>query len=102
MPTLEWDIESCIRNCSPKQGHISQIKKNQKPLFSEEITPELIMKAYRIIADIINRHGDTYLPLFERLHVEVQKYKEQQDLITLAKNISTNHLSTDLNDVENA
>ena len=45
-------------------------------------------RAYIIAAEIVQRYGDTYLPIFERLHIEMQKLRQKQDLKDIAMNIA--------------
>lgn len=49
-----------------------------------QLTPKQIKKAYYIAAEIVSRFGDPYLPLFKRLHDEVQRINEIQDLKAIA------------------
>lgn len=56
---------------------------------SEELTPEKIKKAYFIAAEVVKRYGDAYLPVFKRMHEEVQKINEMVDLKTLALSVAS-------------
>ncbi len=101
MPTLEWDIKDCLKRFNPKiqtnsqkpNTHIKQLKK-------EDITLEDIILTYNIIAKIVTIYGDKYLPIFERLHHEIEKRKIKNKMLKLARNITYNKLSTD-NNLEN-
>ena len=53
------------------------------------ITDELFDDAYLAIAMIIVKHGDTYLPIFERMQQEKQKREAQNDLKRLAAKVAT-------------
>lgn len=52
-------------------------------------------QAYHIAAEIVQKFGDTYLPLFERLHKEMQERQGKQDLkniaIALANRLKANN-----------
>lgn len=49
-----------------------------------EMTDERLMAAYESLASILSIHGETYMPLFELLHREVQRRKENTSLVSLA------------------
>lgn len=44
-------------------------------------------RAYVIAAEIVQKFGDIYLPLFERLHDEMKKHEAKRDLKLIALNI---------------
>jgi hypothetical protein len=44
-------------------------------------------KAYKIAAKIVAEHGDTYLPVFERLHNEIMQHESKRSLKELALKI---------------
>lgn len=43
-----------------------------------------LKKAYLQAAKIVARHGDTYLPIFERIEMEYQERKKQIDALNRA------------------
>lgn len=51
---------------------------------SKRLTDENLQAAYKIIAGIVSQHGETYLPIFKRVHEEVELRKKQNDLLSLA------------------
>lgn len=61
----------------------------------EGITEEQLREAYKIAADIVARYGDAYLPVFERLHKEVQKLNVASDLKSIALNIASAKIKAD-------
>lgn len=66
-----------------------EVKSNsQKHLTKQDITDDLLQDCYVLLADIIDRHGNTYLPIFERLHVEIETREKQKEMLQKAKNIS--------------
>ena len=58
--------------------------KNRKP-----VTTEMLDTAYMIIARIVARDGDKYLPIFKRLHDEKAQRKADADLKTIAILVSS-------------
>lgn len=47
-----------------------------------------LIRAYKIVAEVVRLYGDIYLPIFERLHLEIQVLKQRDNLRSLAGKIS--------------
>lgn len=94
MPTLKWDIDKCLEQCSPTPVSNHYCTAKIRPKRPQGITLIEIRKAYNQIAKIISMHGEKYLPLFGRLHTELIKHREKNELLDIAKNISKADLST--------
>ncbi|MGH1378972.1 MAG: hypothetical protein ACRBB3_09150 [Alphaproteobacteria bacterium] len=94
MPTLKWDIDKCLEQCRPTPLSNHYYTANIHPKRPQGITPIEIRKAYNQIAKIIAIHGEKYLPLFRRLHTEIIKHREKNELLDIAKSISKEDLST--------
>lgn len=56
----------------------------------EGVSDDEIEECYSIIAKIIRDHGDTYLPIFKRVHEEREKRKTMQDLKSIALRVACN------------
>ncbi len=54
----------------------------------KRLTDEDLQTAYLLIAGIVKKHGDAYLPIFKRVHEEVELRKKQNDLLQLAMKIA--------------
>jgi hypothetical protein len=61
----------------------------------EGITEKQLLEAYRIAAEIVSRYGDAYLPVFERLHMEVQKLNATSDLKSIALIMASSNINDD-------
>lgn len=48
------------------------------------LTDEKFYSAYLIIAGIVTKYGDTYLPVFKRMHDEKQQRQANADLRAIA------------------
>jgi hypothetical protein len=48
------------------------------------ITKEQLMTCYHLAAKAVSLYGDSYLPVFKRLHEEVEKTKQNEDMKSLA------------------
>jgi hypothetical protein len=51
---------------------------------TKTLSDDTLQKAYVIIAGIVTEHGEKYLPIFKRLHEEVEVRKAQRDLLAIA------------------
>ena len=56
----------------------------------EIVTDEELEKPYKIIAKIVRDYGDKYLPIFQRIHDEVERRKANQGLKDIALQIAQN------------
>lgn len=52
------------------------------------VSDEDLAKAYKIMAKVIRDHGDKYLPVFQRLHEEMETRKSKQGLKDIALQIA--------------
>lgn len=52
-------------------------------------TYEEVKKIHAIAAKIVAKHGDTYLPLFIRVHEELEKSRLQNDMKAIALKIAS-------------
>ena len=50
----------------------------------EGIIIQQLHDAYLSAARIVSKYGDAYLPVFNRLHQEVQKQKESEEIKAIA------------------
>jgi hypothetical protein len=56
---------------------------------SNIIKDEQLLKCYHIAARIVSLYGDAYLPVFKRLHKEVEMRKANDELMTVALNLAS-------------
>lgn len=54
-----------------------------------------LQECYELMAYIVNKHGDDYLPLFERLHEEIEARKEKNNLLEIASKVAGNASKND-------
>lgn len=55
---------------------------------STQVTDEDLESAYKIMAMIVRKYGDKYLPVFKRIHEERELRKAQQSLKNIALQIA--------------
>lgn len=51
------------------------------------LTDEKLQAAYVIIAEIVTKYGDKYLPIFKRLHEEKLQRQANADLKAIAQQV---------------
>lgn len=86
-----WNLKDAIRRNSPRKVsvHPRRIHRNT------EVTNERLNHSYRIAAIAVSEHGDKYLSIFERLHVEVENNEKKNTLLNAAFNIARDKDSHD-------
>lgn len=90
MPTYEWTITDYLSRLKPQRSNKQSTSNSTKKKYDcdTEIRFEDIMDAYQVMARIVSQHGENFLPLFQRLHDEIEKRKSQFDLMKLADKIA--------------
>lgn len=64
---------------------------NAASLTHAEITDDRLLAAYQKVAEIISlqaEDGEAYLPIFARLHKEIESREANKSLLSLAKDIA--------------
>ena len=56
---------------------------------NDQLTEEQIKHAYQIAAKVVRLHGDKYLPIFQRLHIEMEKIKQNEQIKAIALSVSS-------------
>jgi hypothetical protein len=60
------------------------LRKVKKIQHDHEITDEMIEDCYKIAAEVVKKHGEVYLPIFERMHNEREARIKNRDLMQIA------------------
>lgn len=55
---------------------------------TRNVTDEKLQSAYLIIAGIVKQHGEKYLPIFKRMHEEIEVRKAQKNLLEIASRLA--------------
>lgn len=58
----------------------------------EGLTVNEIQAAYKIAAKIVAMYGDAYLPVFKRLHSEIEKINQAKSIKSIALEIASCNL----------
>lgn len=53
----------------------------------EQIDKVRLEAAYKIAAQVVALYGDAYLPVFTRLHTEMKKMQQQDEMREIALNL---------------
>ena len=53
-----------------------------------EVDDERLEAAYIAMAEIVTTYGETYLPIFQRLHDELETRRSNKTMMNIAKEIS--------------
>jgi hypothetical protein len=75
-------------------------QRNTKNTHAEELSMDELYDCYRTLARIIKKYGKEYLPLFERVHNEIEMRKKENRLLEIALKVadengnSSNELDT--------
>lgn len=55
---------------------------------NEELTMEELYECYNSLARIVKKYGNEYLPLFERVHNEIEMRKKKNRLLDIAMDVA--------------
>ncbi|MBL4679990.1 MAG: hypothetical protein JKY88_04605 [Pseudomonadales bacterium] len=85
-----WHIENYIGRLLPDRGSLVEAFPSRPAIDLREIdvTLELLEECYIFMAHIVKSYGEHYLPIFERLHSEIETRKHQNKMLDTALTIS--------------
>ena len=69
---------------------MKMIKSKKRTIKESGITMDLLQEASMTMAEVIQRHGDLYLPIFVRILKEIEMRKEQQSYKEIALQMLSN------------
>ena len=80
--TKEWRVEDYVGRLMPQQYDLTKEfqSNSRKRINDEDVTLEMVRDCLIIVAHIIKNCGEQYLPVFERLSLELENREKQQDL----------------------
>jgi hypothetical protein len=84
-----WSIENAMQVVMRHRKTERTFYKNNTNK-DTSITEETLKIHLTDLANIIEDHGDKYLPVFERVHNELKSFQKQNELREFARRISTN------------
>jgi lactam utilization protein B len=68
-----------------KHDRYGRIQRGQK------VTVKRVENSVRVLAKVVCIHGDKYLPLFERIHSELEQLKKKESMMELARKIANDN-----------
>lgn len=90
----DWKVEDYLSRIMPNKhlGLRESFSVKSAPMIEDhEVTNEQLRECYAVMAEVITRYGDLYLPIFERIHRELEARKERQALLDKALKLSHRH-----------
>lgn len=91
MTENKWTIDDYIEKLYPQRtGKLSDhfTVSSRQHIRDCDVTDELLYEGYFFMAHIVKAYGDQFLPIFERLHSEIERRNEKQSLINVAMEVS--------------
>ncbi len=96
MKKKEWSAEECVMKWHSRV--LTTRTDNHKPykkqffLKENDISLSILQESYELVAHIVAKHGEVYLPIFERLHTEIEQRKDKDDMLAKARTIAVDKL----------
>ena len=91
MGEREWVIDDYLEKLHPQRSEklsdrfAASSRQNVQDI---DVTDELLYESYVFMADIVKTYGEQFLPIFERLHSEIEIRKEKRHLLKAAIDVS--------------
>tara|TARA_R110000868_G_scaffold1211_2_gene9368 strand:- start:95309 stop:95578 length:270 start_codon:yes stop_codon:yes gene_type:complete len=63
-------------------------RKSRETDLEKDVSMRELYECYNKLACIIKEHGDEYLPLFERVHNEIESRKEKNRMVDIALRVA--------------
>lgn len=73
------------------QNYLQNNQKTRVSRLEDDVTMRELYECYNKLACIIKQHGDEYLPLFERVHNEIESRKEKSRMVDIALRVAENN-----------
>ena len=87
----EWNLDACLEKLRPRRSDrlSSNFTAHSRPHIKDsDVTDDMLLEGYAILAGIVKLYGDQYLPIFERLHLEIENRKTTRRLIDKALHVA--------------
>jgi len=66
-------------------------QRNTKHTHADELSMDELYDCYETLARIVKRYGKDYLPLFERVHKEIESRKSENRMVDIAHRVAKNN-----------
>lgn len=84
----EWNIDEIICKYTPRIYAIEHHTQNIDLKGTDAVSYKDIQESYELMANIVTEHGEEYLPIFARLHDELENHIAKRNLLSTAFKIS--------------
>lgn len=89
MTTYEWSAEDCLNRLLKRVSRQPDAKNIPHPIQSiEEVTLPTLTQAYQTAAKTVANYGEDYLPIFEKLHQEIDRMQNKNEMLAKALEIA--------------
>jgi hypothetical protein len=68
---------------------LERIPTRGAPISDSDVNLEIAERCQKIVAELVVKEGDKYLPLFERVNHEFESLKKQKNLINFAHEVAS-------------
>lgn len=92
MRKSDWAIDDYIDKLRPQpREYLSRsfAKSSSPELRDKDVSDQMLQDCYVVMADIVNRYGEEYLPIFQRLHEEIESRRMTKELLDAALKATT-------------
>lgn len=90
--TIDDYLEKLYPRCNEKLSD-QFTESSHQMIQDKDITDELLKESYIFMAHIVKTYGEQFLPIFERLHSEIESRKEKQSMLDTAMELSNSAAS---------
>jgi hypothetical protein len=86
----EWGPDDFIDKIAmrPRPVELPRIFNRNSAESAPPVTDERLEDAYRTMAEIVSLYGETYLPIFARLHEELECRKGEKSMLRIAEEVA--------------
>ena len=91
MSEREWIIDDYLKRLYPRRSEkLSDhfVASSRQNVQDTDVTDELLYESYVFMAGIVRTYGEQFLPIFERLHSEIEIRAEKRSLLETAMKLS--------------
>jgi len=84
MSDREWTVDDCLEKLYPHRREnlsTSFTKVSSVEIQDKDVTDTMLQESYVIMAEIVKTYGEQYLPIFERLHEEIDDRQKKRALL---------------------
>lgn len=91
MSEREWAIGDYLEKLDPRcSERLSDrfAESSRQNVEDIDVTDELLYESYVFMANIVRTYGEQFLPIFDRLHSEIEIREKKRSLLEVATEIS--------------